>query len=406
VFLAAAAEPDRSPLDFMLALMRDPQGPLDLRIDMAAAAAPFVHARPRPSRASRPHPMELRARQAKAALRDGAESGLAGSKEKTTRPGGEEKTAVGDRGGQALGEGGEKQALRGGGEIEANLSPIAPAANGRDHFGGPGPLDFLLAVMRDPEAPPRQRVRAARVAARYKHRPPERPAPLVEDEFGFKIDPVVAKAVRDTRRQPRFKDIEKQNAWVREHIGTIECPDGYGGRDFEKDEERLREFQERRKPPAKLTPDEVAEEAYLVTRTEVYRRTPKHGVWRRLSELEVRRAGWTPLTAAELSELDDLRARFPTVANDLAGVDWTAKVPVLINLATLKKWREHEKRGLSPAESKKLIVEDLRREEAELPPDDFTMEGPITRESLSKWIEHQRERRRQKRTKDSPDPIS
>ena len=32
----------------MLALMRDPQVPIDARLDMAAAAAPFVHARPRP----------------------------------------------------------------------------------------------------------------------------------------------------------------------------------------------------------------------------------------------------------------------------------------------------------------------------------------------------------------------
>jgi len=39
IFLAAASEPDRSPLDFMLALMRDSQVPLHLRLDMAAAAA-------------------------------------------------------------------------------------------------------------------------------------------------------------------------------------------------------------------------------------------------------------------------------------------------------------------------------------------------------------------------------
>src|SRR5215472_14844382 len=71
VFLAAAgggtsAEPNRSPLDFMLALMRDPQVPLKDRVAMAEAAAPFVHARPRsPSRGRPPHPMEVRARAAK-----------------------------------------------------------------------------------------------------------------------------------------------------------------------------------------------------------------------------------------------------------------------------------------------------------------------------------------------------
>jgi hypothetical protein len=55
VFLAAAGEPNRSPLDFILALMRDPQMPLDLRIEMAATAAPFVHTRP--ARNRRPDPL-------------------------------------------------------------------------------------------------------------------------------------------------------------------------------------------------------------------------------------------------------------------------------------------------------------------------------------------------------------
>jgi hypothetical protein len=36
VFCAAASDPNRSPLDFMLALMRDPQGPIDVRLVMAA----------------------------------------------------------------------------------------------------------------------------------------------------------------------------------------------------------------------------------------------------------------------------------------------------------------------------------------------------------------------------------
>jgi hypothetical protein len=62
VFLAAAADPNRPPLDFMLALMRDPQVPLDLRIEMATQAAPFVHARPEPTRKKRPDPLDLRDR--------------------------------------------------------------------------------------------------------------------------------------------------------------------------------------------------------------------------------------------------------------------------------------------------------------------------------------------------------
>ena len=58
VLSAAAANPNSLPLQFFLALMRDPNGPMDTRIDMAQAAAPFVHTKPqRPSRV-RTNPMD------------------------------------------------------------------------------------------------------------------------------------------------------------------------------------------------------------------------------------------------------------------------------------------------------------------------------------------------------------
>jgi hypothetical protein len=43
---AAASDPDISPLDFLLGVMRDPCVSADLRIKVALAAAPFVHAKP------------------------------------------------------------------------------------------------------------------------------------------------------------------------------------------------------------------------------------------------------------------------------------------------------------------------------------------------------------------------
>jgi hypothetical protein len=104
----------------MLALMRDPQVPLDLRIEMAAQAAPFVHARPEPARKKRPDPLDLRDR-------------------------------LGETGDLKFGTVAEK--------------PVAESSGG----GGPSPLDFLLGVMADPAATPRQRAKAAAIAARYKH---------------------------------------------------------------------------------------------------------------------------------------------------------------------------------------------------------------------------------------------
>jgi hypothetical protein len=43
---AAVSNPDISPLEFLLGVMRDPNVSADLRIKVAQAAAPFVHAKP------------------------------------------------------------------------------------------------------------------------------------------------------------------------------------------------------------------------------------------------------------------------------------------------------------------------------------------------------------------------
>src|ERR1700737_952170 len=51
---AAAANPDISPLDFLLGIMRDPNVTSELRIKVAQAAAPFIHAKPGTARSSDP----------------------------------------------------------------------------------------------------------------------------------------------------------------------------------------------------------------------------------------------------------------------------------------------------------------------------------------------------------------
>src|SRR5215210_7268607 len=43
---AASADPTATPLQFLLSVMRDPKTPADLRIKVARAAAPLVHAKP------------------------------------------------------------------------------------------------------------------------------------------------------------------------------------------------------------------------------------------------------------------------------------------------------------------------------------------------------------------------
>ena len=170
VFLAAAAEHNRSPLEFMLALMRDPQVQLDLRIEIATAAAPFVHARPEPARNRRPDPLDLRDR-------------LADTGDLTFQ------------------------------KLDSQPAAESSAAGS----GGLSPLDFLLGVMNDPAATPRQRVKAAAVSARYKHAyagGPEAPSVIVgEDKFGFKVDPELARGERDDRlRESRLAEFEPRSA--------------------------------------------------------------------------------------------------------------------------------------------------------------------------------------------------
>jgi len=234
VFLAAAEDPNRSPLDFMLALMRDLQVPLDTRLDVAVLAAPFVHARPAPARNKRPDPLDLRDR-----LGDPADLKF--------------------------------------GKLEAK------ASNGDG--GGPlSPLDFLLGVMSDPTATPRQRVKAAGVAAHYKHAAagPEAPTMMVaEDKFGFKVDPDLACAERDDRvRESRLKlfkersaegiaakpELEKIQTRRTERLAQVKFPDGYTYGDREPDQKRLGELYSKRLARKRLTPEEDAEETHLAVR--------------------------------------------------------------------------------------------------------------------------------------------
>jgi uncharacterized protein YnzC (UPF0291/DUF896 family) len=307
VFCAAAAEPNRSPLDFMLALMRDPQVPLDLRIEMAAQAAPFVHARPEPTHKKRPDPLDLRDR-------------------------------LGETGDLKFGTLAEK--------------PVVEASGD----GGPSPLDFLLGVMADPAATPRQRAKAAAIAARYKHAYAARPdAPsmiIVEDKFGFKVDPELARAERDDRLResrlgefkprsaegiaaaPELKQIRQRRA---DRLALMKFPDGYTYSDRAADQKRLRALYSKRLSRKKLTPEEEAEEAHLAVRVlkpegdeslklPIVLWLSKLSMeieWptTRIAELDERVVGGETLTAAEEAERQDLRRRYPDSAAEADRID-------------------------------------------------------------------------------------
>jgi hypothetical protein len=296
VFLAAASDPTRSPLEFMLALMRDPQVPLDTRIEMAAQTAPFIHARPEPVQKRRPDRL------------------------------------------------GDPSDLKFG---SLDLKP-----NGSEG-GGQSPLDFLLGVMADPAAAPRHRVKSAAIAARYKHpyaAGGEAPSIFVEgDRFGFKVDPELARAERDDRvPESRLKEFKRGSAEAKaaeaeleqirkrraERVASVKFPGGYTYLDRRRDENRLGQLYRKRVSRRKLTSEEEAEEAHLAVRVlnpASFEKERRIFDWSDLGNGELltrtavllqRKHDGGALTAAEEEELQTFQRRYP---NCLAKLDRDGK---------------------------------------------------------------------------------
>ncbi len=277
---------------------------------------------------------------------------------------------VGDFGDLKLGKSEAKQdaakptADRGGpgwGKVDARPGKVkATARLGGAEGGGLSPLDFLLAAMHDPDASPRQRAKAAAIAARYKHAYAARPdAPniiVVEDKFGFKVDPELARAERDdSLRQDRLRatshlrkkdsveakaadqELEQMGKRRAERLARFSFPDGYSYGDRQNDENRLAQLYSKRLSRKKLTPEEEAEEAHLAVRVlkpegEESLKRPI-ALWlsklrmeiewptTRIAELDERVVGGETLTAAEEAERQDLRRRYPDSAAEADRID-------------------------------------------------------------------------------------
>ena len=214
--------------------------------------------------------------------------------------------------------------------------------------------------MNDPAATPRQRVKAAGVAARYMHAyAGAADAPTVtvgEDKFGFKVDPVLARAERDDRvreatlwatayTRKKGSQEEKLAELELEQIGKcragrvalLSFPDGYAFADRQNDENRLAQLYSKRLSRKKLTPEEDAEEAHLAVRVlkpegdESLKRPI--ALWlsklsmtmewptTRIAELDERVVGGETLTAAEEAERQDLRRQYPDSAAEADRID-------------------------------------------------------------------------------------
>jgi hypothetical protein len=170
--------------------------------------------------------------------------------------------------------------------MEAKLTPSKPGETGGAELS---PLEFLLGVMTDPEVKPQQRIKAARIAARYKHPQADGgQAPVViEDKYGFKIDLELAKSIRDDRVRsrsiydtgdymfyqgsPRQAEFDRESAEIgarfveyRKELNAR--PAAYTREEEMKDWRRIEEFFKRRRLRQTLSQEELLEEAILYTR--------------------------------------------------------------------------------------------------------------------------------------------
>jgi len=208
---ATATDPNITPLAFLLRLMRDESLPIATRIEIAATAVPLSHAKPKPAK--------------------GAESTGHGS-------------TPGEEGA------GESDSL-----VQRVKVELVPKSAVQDNLGPDtiSPLKFLQQVMTDPATPPQQRIRAARIAAPFRHGKPIEPTlntddMISKDEYGFEVDQRLARKLRDlvvadwrTRYlQKKDENLDRQLADLRKTLPRP--PLSYGDGQARIDKSRMIEY--------------------------------------------------------------------------------------------------------------------------------------------------------------------
>ena len=234
---ARSANENLTPLDVMLAVMRDPQVSLADRVKMALKALPRLHRKPKAGQSG---------------------NATTGSRAATVQSFGRPKDAAGGGTGKDAGEEGDK-------------------------CPGLMPLDFLLSVIRHPKTPAALQVKVSLATLPYIHpkqssRPPK-PA-VVADRYGFEVDPALAKKLRNKiarlaqlkrRRSPHpgdQKTIQRLHQEANLMIAALQCPcpSRYNDRAPANDRQRLERLWRKRRSRAKLTPAEDGELAHLNAR--------------------------------------------------------------------------------------------------------------------------------------------
>jgi hypothetical protein len=312
---AAAADPNFSPLDYLLNVMGEQAFPLETRVAAAREALPYFHSK------------------------------LLASTERQATPGRYGDAFRGDKGGSAGQRSIHVRILKGGSEGAANGGDAdtprdksgsnasakhrSPHAVGTARDGTLTPLQFLLDVMRAPNTPAHFRLRIAAVVAPYVHFKRAADGPpriVVEDPTGFSIDPARALELRDAKDRYDVvyrTRISQPEHWNREaagleaRIAAIEkglqcpCPSRYGEEQRNRDKDRLKELLRVRYSGLKLSMQEDIEEAWLTARVAAYS-FEEDEIRFRIINLKAREDSRSePLTLKEQNDLRILRALYP-----------------------------------------------------------------------------------------------
>jgi hypothetical protein len=161
-------------------------------------------------------------------------------------------------------------------------------------------LDTFVGVVQDSNADAAARRKAALKIAEFLLPKIPKKAKLFPDEYGFAIDPRIAKRYRHLRRQLLLLKVgEKRNIpavaqKIRELSAKVDkirrrfpepSPRKYGDMERTQDLNRLSELADLQGKDARLSEVETAEEAYLWARLDAFNHGPEGPVRRRLKEL-------------------------------------------------------------------------------------------------------------------------
>jgi transcriptional regulator with XRE-family HTH domain len=350
---AVAADPNLQPLDFFLRLMHQSTLTLDIRVRAAEAALPYMHARPRPTK------KQDGDAQPRVKLRPKADADLSDLEELHLGPefqDGDDECDDTDSaalqpgltdpcaGESDLGEPSMRHDVAEPGLQQSDLEPVAqrsaaepivqqfsaalalpgPARvkpEGGEAWGAGTktlrPLAFLRAVMRHPDTPVALRMKVASIIAPYLHpkaAPESETEYVVDDQYGFSVEPAQAKNLRDAL-EAKGSYLQPQDLIKRFELAkkSLRCPETYRWDDLAKDHRRLSQLAAKRKAQG-LTPLEVAERFHLKARAFSHENSAEHAErerakeQERLSQLAARRKAQS-FTAPEVAEKIHFTAR-------------------------------------------------------------------------------------------------